>query len=153
VASKSLTENIKNRPTLLVGMKYGTPWYVPAGESFMARIFDDAGADYIFNHLPGAGGTPLSFETVLDKAAHADFWLIQYNNNQELTYKSLQSDFTSYNQFDAFENRQIYGCNTNYSTYYEEMPVHPDRLLKELITIFHPELAKNQNIKYFQPLK
>jgi iron complex transport system substrate-binding protein len=150
---KLLAENANDRPTLLVGMKYGAPWYVASGESFMARIFDDAGADYIFRDLPGAGGTPLSFETVLDKAVHADFWLILYNNNQELTYKSLKSDFTSYSQFDAFKNQHIYGCNTNFSTYYEEMPVHPDRLLAELVAIFHPELAENYDFRYFLPLK
>ena len=150
---KSLTKNIKKRPTLLTGMKYGTPWYVSSGESFMARIFDDAGADYIFRDLPGAGGTPLSFETVLNKAAHTDFWLIQYNSNQELTYKSLQSDFASYSQFDAFKNRHIYGCNTNYSMYYEETPIHPERLLSELIAIFHPELIQNHDFRYFRPLE
>jgi iron complex transport system substrate-binding protein len=151
--TKLLTKDLKNRPTLLVGMKYGTPWYVPSGESFMAQIFKDAGADYIFKYLPGTGGTPLSFETVLDKAVHADFWLIQYNNAREFTYELLKADFSSYNQFDAFKNRQIFGCNTHYSMYYEEMPVHPDCLLAELIAIFHPQFISNHRFRYFSPLK
>jgi iron complex transport system substrate-binding protein len=151
--AKSLTENIKDLPTLLVGMKYGTPWYVPAGESFMAQIFRDAGADYIFKDLPGTGGTPLSFETVLDKAVHADYWLIQYNNSNELTYNILKSDYSFYAKFDAFKNRKIFGCNTNYSLYYEEMPIHPDYLLTELIAVFHPEIIKNYDFRYFVSLK
>jgi iron complex transport system substrate-binding protein len=151
--AKSRTKDIINFPTLIVGMKYGTPWYVPSGESFMAQLFSDAGADYIFKNLPGTGGTPLSFETVLDKAVRADYWLIQYNNVKYLTYESLKSDFSSYAQFDAFKNRQIWGCNTHYSMYYEEMPVHPDRLLTELIAVLHPELIKNYNFRYFHPLK
>jgi iron complex transport system substrate-binding protein len=150
---KRLTENVGARPALLVGMKYGTPWYVPAGESFMAQIFRDAGADYIFKNLPGAGGTPLSFETVLDRAVHADYWLIQYNSDDELTYDILKSDYSSYSQFDAFKNRRIFGCNTGHSMYYEEVPVHPDYLLTELIAIFHPELIKNHMFRYFTPLK
>jgi iron complex transport system substrate-binding protein len=149
---KRLTENIKEHPTLLVGMKYGTPWYVPTGESFMAQIFRDAGADYIFKDLPGTGGTPLSFETVLDKAIHADYWLIQYNNTKELTYRFLKSDYSSYGEFDAFKNRKIYGCNTSHSLYYEEMPIHPDYLLAELIAILHPKLIHNHAFRYFHPL-
>ncbi|MDR0835500.1 MAG: ABC transporter substrate-binding protein, partial [Tannerella sp.] len=149
---KSMAENVKKRPTVLVGMKYGAPWYVPSGESYMAEIFRDAGADYIFKDLPGTGGTPLSFETILDKGIHADYWLIQYNNVNELTYNMLKSDYNSYAQFDAFKNQKLFGCNTNYSLYYEEMPVHPDYLLTELIAIFHPELVKNHNFRYFKPV-
>jgi iron complex transport system substrate-binding protein len=151
--AKRLTENIKERPTLLVGMKYGAPWYVPSGGSFMAQIFRDAGADYIFGDLPGTGSTPLSFETVLDKAVHADYWLIQYNNTKELTYSFLKSDYSSYGEFDAFKNRKIYGCNTGHSLYYEEMPIHPDYLLTELIAILHPELTGNYDFRYFHPLE
>ncbi|MDR2440767.1 MAG: ABC transporter substrate-binding protein [Planctomycetaceae bacterium] len=150
---KRLTENIENKPTLLVGMKYGTPWYVPSGESFMAQLFKDAGADYIFKDLPGTGGTPLSFETVLDKAVNADYWLIQYNRSNELTYNILKSDYSLYSQFGAFKNRKIFGCNTAYSMYYEEMPVYPNYLLAELIAIFHPQLIENHHFRYFRPLK
>ena len=34
----------------------------------MAHLIEDAGADYMFKDLPGAGSTPLAFETVFDKA-------------------------------------------------------------------------------------
>lgn len=150
---KSLTANLAHRPTLLTGKKFGTPWYVPAGESYMAQIYRDAGVDYIFNNLPGTGSTPLSFETVLDRAIHADFWLIQYNQAKDMTYGELKSEYTPYSRFDAFQRRKIYGCNTNSSLYYEQVPMHPDYLLAELIAIFHPELQPGYKFRYFAPLE
>jgi iron complex transport system substrate-binding protein len=149
---KTLVESVTYCPRLMTGKKYGSPWYVPSGESFMARMYKDAGADYLFGYLPGIGSTPMSFETVLDKAIHADIWLIQYNQEEEMTYDMLKSDYSSYSQFDAFRDRHIYGCNTNYSLYYEEMPIHPDSLLAELIAIFHPQLLPNHQFRYFSPL-
>ena len=151
--TKTLTEHVSHRPKLLTELKYGSTWYVSGGESYMARIFNDAGADYVFSHLAGRGGVPLSFETVLNSAIHADIWLIHYNRDEAMTYHALRSDFTSYDQFDAFRQRHIYGCNTNYSLYYEEVPMHPDYLLTELIALFHPDLLHNHSFRYFSPIK
>ncbi|MDR1223557.1 MAG: ABC transporter substrate-binding protein, partial [Tannerella sp.] len=150
---KALVEGVEYRPALVTGKKYGTPWYVPSGESFMARMYKDAGADYLFSYLPGTGSTPMSFETVLDRAIHADIWLLQYNLEEEMTYDMLKSDDASYSRFDAFRDRHIYGCNTNYSLYYEEVPLHPDYLLAELIAMFHPRLLPAHEFRYFSPLK
>lgn len=151
--AKTLVENVAARPKLMTGMRFGSAWYVPAGESFMAHIYKDAGADYLFGYLPGSGGTPMSFETVLDKAIHADIWVMHYNREEDMTYDALRSDYSSYSRFDPFRNRQIYGCNTNYSLYYEEVPIRPDYLLTELIAIFHPQLIPEHGFRYFAPLK
>ena len=51
----------------------------------MAHLIEDAGADYMFKDLPGAGSTPLAFETVFDKAIHADIWLVKYTQSSEMT--------------------------------------------------------------------
>ena len=150
---KALAENVSYRPKLMTEMKYGNSWYVSGGESYMAHIFKDAGIDYLFAYLPGAGGVPLSFETVLNKAIHADIWTILYNRSEEMTYQTLQSDYNSYNRFDPFRNRRIFGCNVNLSPYYEEVPIHPDYLLAELIAICHPNLLPDHTFRYFKPLK
>jgi iron complex transport system substrate-binding protein len=149
---KALVGDVAYRPKLMTGMKYGSSWYVPSGGSFMARIYKDAGADCLFGYLSGAGSTPLSFETVLNKAIHADIWLVYYNREDEMTYGALQSEYSSYSRFDAFRDRHIYGCNTNYSLYYEEVPMHPDYLLAELIAIFHPQILPDHKFRYFAPL-
>ena len=72
------------RPTVISEKKFGASWFMPAGDSYIANMYADAGADYVFKELPGAGSTPLAFETVLDRAIHADMWLIKYNQSEDM---------------------------------------------------------------------
>ena len=149
---KDLTANIDNRPTVLSEKKFGSSWYVPSGDSYMAHLIEDAGADYMFKDLPGAGSTPLAFETVFDKAIHADIWLVKYNQSSEMTYNDLRSEYTPYENFDAFKKKRIYTCNTGAVPYYEEFPIHPEYLLKDLIWIFHQELVFGYSPRYFREM-
>lgn len=149
---KDLTANIDNRPTVLSEKKFGSSWYVPSGDSYMAHLIEDAGADYMFKDLPGAGSTPLAFETVFDKAIHADIWLVKYNQSSEMTYNDLRSEYTPYENFDTFKKKRIYTCNTGAVPYYEEFPIHPEYLLKDLIWIFHPELVFGYSPRYFREM-
>lgn len=150
--AKALAANVDTRPTLLTGKKYGSSWYVPSGNSYLARLYQDAGAEYIFKSLPGTGSTPLMFESVLDKAIHAEFWIFNYNQAEDMTYPMLKAEYEPYSNFDAFRKENIYGCNTNYSLFYEEVPMHPDYLLKELVALFHPEKLPDYGFRYFKPL-
>lgn len=149
---KAKTQNVKYRPTVISELKYSSAWYVPGGQSTMARLINDAGANYIFSYTKGSGSIPLSFETVLDKGQKADFWLIKYNQNTDKTYSELENDYSPYKNFDAWKNKRIFGCNTSYVNYYEETPFHPESLLRDLIIVFHPELMNNKARKYFTPI-
>lgn len=149
---KAKTQNVEYRPTVISELKYSSAWYVPGGQSTMARLINDAGANYIFSYTKGSGSIPLSFETVLDKGQKADFWLIKYNQNTDKTYSELENDYSPYKNFDAWKNKRIFGCNTSYVNYYEETPFHPESLLRDLIIVFHPELMNNEATKYFTPI-
>ena len=141
------------RPTVISEKKFGASWFMPAGDSYIANMYADAGADYVFKELPGAGSTPLAFETVLDRAIHADMWLIKYNQSEDMTYGDLRAEYAPYENFDAFKNRRIYSCNTGLVPYYEEFPLHPDYLLKDLIWVFHPELLPGYSPRYYRKMQ
>jgi len=140
-------------PTLLTEMLYGGQWFVPCGQSTMGMMFADAGADYLFADSPGSGSTALAFETVLDCAADADVWLVKYNSAQPLTYRQLAADYQPYTRFRAFREHHIWGCDLARNHFYEETPFHPDRLLRDLIIIAHPELMPGDSTTYYTPLK
>jgi len=150
---KELVADVSHKPTVISEKKFGSSWYVPAGESYVACLFADAGADYIFKELPGAGSTPMAFESVFDQAIHADFWLIKYNQAENMSYGELRAEYTPYENFDAYKNKSIFGCNTGVVPYYEEFPIHPDYLLKDLIHVFHPELLPGYATRYYKPFK
>jgi iron complex transport system substrate-binding protein len=152
LALQALALKAAFRPAVLPEKRYGSFWYVPGNESYMAWFFKHAGADYLFQDISGAGSVPLSFETVLDRAVHADYWLIKYNQAGKLTYDELRAEYPPYEHFDAFQNRSVYICNTGETPYYEEVPIRPDYLLKDLIRIFHPELLPDHILRYYEKM-
>lgn len=152
----TLTQQVKSqnlkRPTVISEMKNSSAWYIPGGNSTMGRLYQDAGADYVFAYLSNSGSVPLAFETVFDRGGNADIWLIKYNQPQDKTYSELERDYAPYARFKAFQDRKVYGCNTNHVPFYEESPFHPELLLKDLIKIFHPDLLPDYDLKYFSNL-
>lgn len=150
---KELAASVQKRPRVFSEKRYGGQWFVPGGESYMAVFYKDAGADYIFGDIPGSGSVPLAFETVLDKAIHADIWLIKYFSDQELTYGELKAEYAPYANFDAFKNGGVYGCNSAKVRYYDEVPMNPHWLLKDYVWIFHPELLPGYQPRYFKKLQ
>ncbi len=150
---KTLTKDVKTRPTLIAERKYGGQWFVPGGESYNAVIYSDAGADYIFKDELSEGTVPLAFESVLDRGIHADMWVMKYYNESDMNYADLAAEYAPYANFDAFKSRQIYACNTYKVLYYEDAPMHPHLILKDYIHIFHPEILPDYTPRYFFPLK
>ncbi len=149
---KQVEESDSRRPSVFSEKRFGASWFMPAGESYMATFFRDAGADFLFSDLPGGGSIPLAFETVLERAIHADVWLLKYNKAEEMTYDELRTEYQPYENFDAFKNRHIYTCNTGAVPYYEDLPLHPDYLLEDLIRIFHPDVLPEQPLRYFRKM-
>lgn len=151
--ARQLEENGAERPTLLVERKYSNAWSVPGGNSYTGILYKDAGADYIFDGLDSKGNVQKSFEAILQKGIHADFWLFKYSLDRMMTYDDLRGEYLLYENFDAFKNHRIYGCNTLKNTYYEDITLHPDLILEDLVSIFHPEILPGHDPEYFLPLE
>ncbi|MDR3129596.1 MAG: ABC transporter substrate-binding protein [Tannerellaceae bacterium] len=145
-------EGVEHRPRVFAELPYGGTWWASPAGSYMACLFKDAGAEYVFENREGSEALPLSAETVLDEAIDADFWLIKYNREEPLTYASLASEHSSYQLFEAFKKHQVFACHTGQCPYYEEIPLHPDWLLEDFVGIFHPELLQGHTLRYYTPL-
>lgn len=149
---KNRVANVSVRPSVLTDMRYQSKWNMPGGRSFMAEMYADAGASYPWADNNSTSYLPLSFESVLDKAGDVDFWLIKYNMPKDMTYSSLEKEYKPYSRIKAFKDRNIYGCNTAYSSYYEDLPIHPDYILKDMAYVFHPNLFPDYTPRYFKKL-
>ena len=138
------------RPKLLCELRSSSAWYVPAGGSTMGRMYADAGADYLFSHCSGSGSVPLSFELVLERAADADVWLVKYNSEVDKTYSSLLDEYEGYSHFRPFTEKNIFVCNTREKRLFEDRTFHPERMLKELVALFHPHLLPGYELRYYE---
>ena len=109
--------------------EHGT-WYVPGGQSYVARVIADAGGRYVWADDPHAGSVPMELERMLQRCADADVWVVKYGEPRELTYDVLASEQPLYTRFRSFRQRRIWGCNTLRRAYYEETPFAPSLLLR-----------------------
>lgn len=129
----------------------GSTWYVPGGKSTVGRLIADAGATYAWADDDHSGSLALSFETVLSKSGNADVWLMNTSSSQPFTYESLAAEHHGYTQFKAFRDRNIYFINTLQVPYFEEVSFRPDLLLRDYITMLHPN-PQHPPLRYFQKM-
>lgn len=153
--AKELATQAGETPTVVAGAMFKDQWYLPAGESWQAQFIKDANADYLFGNTDGTGSLSLSFEAVLAEAADADIWV---GPSQFTFYEELKNASTHYTRFQAFKNRNIYTFasekgETGGVIFYELAPMRPDLVLRDLISIFHPQLLPNYQTTFYKPLE
>ena len=139
-ALSTLCANVEHRPTVFSDLAFNGQWYVAGGRSYIARLFADAGADYIWKDNPSTASVPMDAESILAKAQHANFWRVNNSNPFPMTYESLAKESPVYPLFDAFKNHKIMVCDIMETGYFEQSQCEPDLLLADFIYFFHPEL-------------
>ena len=151
-ALKEACASVTERPTVILERKWGQTWAVPAAGSYVGCLHRDAGANYIFSEITGASSMHKSFEEVFERGCKADFWLLKFSSKGNMSYADLKREYQPYSNFDAYKNHRIFGCNTLVSTYYDDITLHPDQILADLIHIYHPELVPDHKPRYYFPL-
>lgn len=149
---KELAAGVAYRPTVLLERRYGNSWAVPSGGSYIGVMHADAGADYVFRSYSGAKSVHLTFESVYDQAGDADFWFLKYDTKAPMTYTLLKQEYEPYANFRPWKERRVFACNTITSTYYDDITLHPDQVLEDLIAIYHPERLPDHKQRYYFPL-
>jgi len=151
----ALVKTSKSFPTVFSGAIYQDQWYLPGGKSWGALFLKDAGAKYLWDETSETGSLSLSFETVLEKAEDADFWIgpAQFTSLQE-----MENANPNYKYFKAFKTKNVYSFSskkgkTGGVLYYELAPNRPDLILKDLIKIMHPQVLKDHELVFFEKLK
>jgi len=138
------------RPTVFTEKKFGDIWYIAGGKSYLGRFLKDAGAQYLWRELNQSGSMPYTFEKVYAKAVKADYWLIKYNDPRgDMTYETLKNEYPLYANFNAYKQKHIFAINTAKTPFYESGPMEPDRVLADLVSIFHPELLPDYKPTFY----
>lgn len=150
----TLAKSAADAPTVFAGTPFDGTWYMPGGASYLATLIRDAGGDYLWANDESTGSLFLDFETVLDTAVDADYWLNIY---QSTTDDVLALD-ERLSGFAAFQNGQLYTNNARSnanggSDYYETGYARPDWLLADLVSIFHPDLLPDHELYFYKPLQ
>lgn len=150
---KNLTATVKKRPIVFSGELRGGVWYAVGGQSYLAQIFKDAGADYFLKNDPRSGGVNLDFETVYNQGESADYWRILNSYPGHYSYEALKAQDSRYADFRAFREKGVIYCNMREKAFYENTPVEPEIVLSDFIKVFHPELLPDYQPVYYELLK
>jgi len=153
--AKKQVEKQQSKPTVLSGSVFQDVWYMPQGGSWMAQFINDAGGNYLWSDTQGTGSLSLSFETVFEKAMDVDFWIGPGEFN---SFDQMLAANKHYGQFKAFQQKQVYSYSmkkgaTGGLIFYEEASNRPDLVLKDLISIFHPNALPDYQPTFIEPLK
>ena len=156
LAAKRIAKENTKHPSILSGaIMRNDIWSLPAGESFVSQFLLDANVNYLWKDSKGKGSLQLSFESVLDKAQHADYWIAPGYFSSKA---QLLENNPHYKNFAAFKNNNIYTASTKRGVkggvvYYELGPTRPDLILQDLIKITNPELLPNYTLTFFEQMK
>ena len=153
-SAKQIALKAKERPSILSGTLFKGVWNLPAGDSFVAQFLEDANTNYYWKNTKGTGSLSLNFESVLDKAQNAEFWIAP---GYSTSFKQLKNTYAHYSKFEAVKNKQVYTFAltkgaTGGVIYYEEAPIKPHIVLKDIIKITHPHLLPNYKPYFLKKL-
>lgn len=141
-------KSFNKKPTVFSGMVYGDTWYMPAGESFGSKLLADAGADYVAKNEKGTGSMYYSFEQVFRQNQSTDFWV---NVEVPTKMKMLKSN-AKYQYFKSFQSNNLYSYAHQMNYFWENSAVEPDRVLSDLIQIFHQGELKVKPLHFYRKL-
>lgn len=142
-----------SKPKVIFDTRYGQMWSVPCAGSTTGRLIEDAGGVNPFNNIKGSGSVALSPERVLAEAHDADVWMVRYYQNGEKSLAQLAADAPVNAEFNAFKRGNVYGCNTAKTDLFGETSFHPERVLRDMVIILHPELMEGEKLSYYSKMK
>lgn len=153
---KDISANINNKPNILCNEMYGGQWFLPGGNSFVAKLINDAGGNYILKYSKESGSVPMSFEEVFVKSKNVDFWI---NISPHQDKKELLTINPNYSKMQVFNSGKLYMINNrekdNSNDYFESGVVRCDLVLRDYFKIFHPEnnVYRSEPLMYMKELK
>ena len=152
---RELSSGAAERPTVFCSAPYSGSWYMPSGDSYMARYIKDAGGDYLWADHTYGGNIPLDTERVFLRAANADVWL---NPSHYRTLNALFGADKRFDKFKAARTGRVYN-NSKQTTeiggnpIWEKGIVQPDDVLADLIHILHPDLLPQHEFVFYEQLQ
>ncbi|MBO5820132.1 MAG: ABC transporter substrate-binding protein [Alistipes sp.] len=130
--------DMAQRPKVMFNLPYQDVWYMPSDDSYMVRLIEDAGGEYIFKgENPTGGSRGISLEEALYLVGRADKWL---NVGQVSTMAELYSVAPHFVNSAVVKRGEVYNNNRRKSQgggsdFWESAIVRPDVVLQDLVNV------------------
>ncbi|MBQ8367358.1 MAG: ABC transporter substrate-binding protein [Alistipes sp.] len=137
---EAIRESVSNdtKPRVMFNMPYQDVWYMPSDDSYMVRLVEDAGGEYIYKGRNTSGGSKgISLEEAVMLVDKADIWL---NVGQCTTLDELRTMAPHFANSGVVRRGEVYNNNLRRtaaggSDFWESAIVRPDVVLSDLASI------------------
>jgi iron complex transport system substrate-binding protein len=152
---KQLVRPDLKKPTVFGGILYGDAWHQSGGQSYMAGLLSDAGANYLWSDNPETGSLVFSLEEIMTRAGEADYWI---NPGMFTSLIELKNSDPRYTFFKAYQNHQVFGFASVHNgegsyDFFETGNLRVDLMLADLIKVFHPNLIPDHQSVWIKKLE
>ena len=126
------------RPKVMLNTPYRDTWFLPSSQSYMIRLIEDAGGEYVYTKNDSDTSVAVDMEEAYLLANAADFWL---NVGPCNTLAELTAQNPKFSGIPVVRSRNVYNNNRRQtpaggSDFWESGVVRPDLVLRDLRTIF-----------------
>lgn len=140
------------RPKVMLNTPYRDTWFMPSSRSYMIRLVEDAGGEYIYKDNDGDSSVAVDLEQAYLLANSADVWL---NVGAVNTLGELTSQNPKFASAPAVAQQKVYNNNARQtpaggSDFWESGVVRPDRILEELTGILQ---GSDEGLYYYKKLR
>ena len=145
--------SVEQRPKVMLNTPYQEVWYMPSDSSYMVRLIEDAGGEYIYRgRNQGAGSVGISLEEAYTLVSEADLWL---NVGQCMSIEEVVGVAPHFAEANVVKRGDIFNNNRRRSSsggsdFWESAIVQPDVVLQDLIKIFDGDSTE---LYYYHKLK
>lgn len=145
----------EGRPSVMLNTPYGDMWYMPSQGSYIVKLLQDAGAQYIYNQHLGNQSQTIDMETAYLLASQSDYWL---NVSAITSLADLRRQYPKFADTPPVVNGHVYNTTLRSTPgggndYWESGVVNPQLVLQDLIKIFHPSQLQDRPFTYYKPLE
>jgi len=152
---KKVAHESKSKPDVLLGLPFKDKWFISPGNSYIAKLIEDAGGKYLWAEAQSDVSIPMSLEAVCQQAIKADIWL---NTGVAQSIGDIRSvdprlgDLQVTSEGSVFNNNRRlnkYGGND----YWESGIINPHIILRDLAYIFNPDIFPGHELIYYTELR
>lgn len=148
------TDSINRRPSVFTGLPWNDTWHTPGGNTYTAKLINDAGGQYVFHKDTSSINYQYDTEIVYERAGDAGYWI---NPGTANALKEISGTDPRMKLFKAYKHKKVFNNNRRKlpgggSDYMESGVVKPHLILKDLIHILHPRLLPDHQLYFYQKL-
>lgn len=143
-----------SRPKVMINLPYGDSWFMASTSSYLVRLIEDAGGDYVYKKNNSNESRPIDLEEAFMLVSASDKWI---NVGQTRSLDELRKNYPKFAATKPVVSGEVYNTTGRVAAngandYWERGVVEPDVVLRDMVMIFHPELA-DSDLVYYEKLK